>query len=287
MNPQLRARLISFGQAGSGLAGVAAGVLVGVVLSSSRPAYPVNYVLLLSLGAVMFAGSVGCIALIKEQPEHGREPPLAWPEFFRRLGAILREEAGYRRAVIVQVLFTLAGAAAPFYVLHGLDSLGFPKSSVGYFTSAQVAGGVVSALFIGWIGEKKGTRAVMRLWGAMSALTPLLALALSLSRSGFSKTPLLYLYGSVFILVGSQSNTLMAGFLNYVLEYAPASSRLIYIGFANTASALQLLAPMIGGALLQATGSYPVLFVAAALGPLAGLALSLGMVEPRLCRQPG
>lgn len=281
LRPQLRARLISVGQAGAGLAGVAAGALVAVVLVSPRLAYPANYVLLIALGAAMFAVSLGCIALTKEEPEHTGERPLPWPDFFRRLGRILRDDAPYRRAVIVQVLFTLAGAAAPFYVIHGLESLGFPESSVGLFTSAQVAGGVVSALLMGWMGEKRGTRAVMRLWGAMSVVTPLLALALSLSRTRLPPGVLLYGYAVVFVVVGAQSNTLMAGFLNYVLEYAPTSTRAIYIGFGNTASAIQLVAPLAGGAILQLTGSYPVLFVAAAAGPLVGLALSRGMVEPR------
>lgn len=281
LRPQLRARLISVGQAGSGIAGVAAGALVAVILASPRLAYPANYVLLIALGAILFAVSLGCIALTKEEPEHTGERPLPWPDFFRRLGRILRDDAPYRRAVLVQVLFTLAGAAAPFYVIHGLETLGFPESSVGLFTSAQVAGGVVSAVLMGWLGERRGTRAVMRLWGAMSAVTPLLALGLSLSRAGLSTTALLYAYAAVFVVVGAQANTLMAGFLNYVLEYAPTSTRAIYIGFANTASAIQLVAPLVGGAILQATGSYPVLFVAAAVGPVAGLALSAGMVEPR------
>jgi MFS family permease len=279
--PQLRARLISVGQAGSGLAGVAAGVLVGLILASRRLPYPANYVLLISLGAVMFTISLGLISLIREEPEHTGERPLPWPDFFRRLGRILRDDADYVRAVIVQVLFTLSGAAAPFYVIHGLESLAFPESSVGVFTSAQVAGGVVSALFMGYVGEKRGTRAVMRLWGAMAAATPILALALSLSRAAMPAPVLMYAYAMVFVVVGAQSNSLMAGFLNYVLEYAPSSARTIYIGFANTASAIQLVAPLVGGAILALTGSYPVLFVAASLGPLAGLLLSLRMVEPR------
>ncbi len=279
--PKLRARLISVGQAGSGLAGVAAGVLVGVILASPRLPYPANYALLLTLAGIAFALSLGSIAMIKEEPEHTGERPLPWPDFFRRLGRILRDDADYRRAVIVQVLFTLSGAAAPFYVIHGLRSLSFPESSVGLFTSAQVAGGVVSALFMGYVGERRGTRAVMRLWGVMAAATPVLALGLSLSRPLMPAPALLYAYALVFVVVGAQSNSLMAGFLNYVLEYAPASTRTLYIGFANTASAIQLVAPLVGGAILAASGSYPLLFVAAALGPLAGLALSVRMAEPR------
>ena len=187
---------------------------------------------------------------------------------------------------IVQVLFTLSGAATPFYVIHGLESLGFPAASIGIFTAAQVAGGVVSALFMGYVGEKRGTRAVMRLWGVMSLATPLLALGLSLASPLLPASALLYAYAMVFVIVGTQANSLMAGFLNYILEWAPASNRTMYIGFANTASGISLVAPLIGGALLALSGSYALLFVVSAAGPLAGLALSLRMAEPRHRKAP-
>jgi MFS family permease len=121
----------------------------------------------------------------------------------------------------------------------------------------------------------------MRIWGGMSLATPLLALAVPLAAPLLPPDALMYVYAIVFVIVGAQANSVMAGFINYVLEFAPASDRAMYIGFANTASGISLFAPLIGGALLAATGSYPALFIAAAVGPLAGLALSLRLVEPR------
>ena len=44
----------------------------------------------------------------------------------------------------------------------------------------------------------------------------------------------MYVYALVFVIVGMQGAANMAGFLNWVLEYAPASDRPLYIGFANT-----------------------------------------------------
>lgn len=279
--PGLRARLISVGQAGAGITGVGAGILVGIILSSRRLPYPSNYALLLFLCAVMLVLSVVSFAFMKEEPEQTGARPLPWPDYFRRLWQILRGDEDFRRAVIVQLLFSLTGVATPFYVIHGLGSLGFGELSVGIFTSAQVAGGVLSALFMGHVGERRGTRAVMRIWGGMSLATPLLALAVPLAAPLLPPDALMYVYAIVFVIVGAQANSVMAGFINYVLEFAPASDRAMYIGFANTASGISLFAPLIGGALLAATGSYPALFIAAAVGPLAGLALSLRLVEPR------
>ena len=222
--PGLRARLISVGQAGAGIAGVGAGILVGIILTSRRLPYPSNYALLMGLGALMFVLSVVSFAFMKEEPELTGARPLPWRDYFRRLWGILGSDGDFRRAVIVQLLFSLTGAATPFYVIHGLGSLGFGELSVGIFTSAQVAGGVVSALFMGRVGERSGTRAVMRLGGGMSLAAPLLALAVPLAAPLVPSAALMYVYAIVFMLVGAQTNSTMAGFLNYVLESAPAST---------------------------------------------------------------
>ncbi len=91
----------------------------------------------------------------------------------------------------------------------------------------------------------------------------------------------MYVYGLVFVIVGTQGTANMAGFLNWVLEYSPASDRPLYIGFANTLSGLSLVMPLLGGWILAASGSYPALFAAAAAGPLVALLLLRGLPEPR------
>jgi MFS family permease len=281
LSPGLRARLISVGQALSSVAGIGAGVLVSVILASDRIPYPANYVLLISSAGVLLALSAASLFFLHEEPEHTDARPLPWLEFFRGLARILAGDRDFRRAVLVQVLFAFSGAATPFYVVHGLESLGFPAQSIGIFTSAQVTGGVLSALLMGYVGERRGTRAVMRLWGGVSIVTPLLALALSRLGQAVPAPALLYLYALVFVVVGAQGNSLMAGFLNYVLESAPPAQRAVYIGFANTASSISLAAPLLGGVLLAASGSWALLFAASAAGPLAGLVLSLKLSEPR------
>jgi MFS family permease len=91
----------------------------------------------------------------------------------------------------------------------------------------------------------------------------------------------MYVYGLVFVIVGMQGVANMAGFLNWVLEYAPASDRPLYIGFANTLNGITLVMPLIGGWILAASGSYYLLFTAAAAGPVVGLLLLRRLPEPR------
>ena len=280
LTPTSRARLISLGTAAPGVAGIGAGVLVAVVLSSPRLLFPSNYALLFGISGVLFTLSLLSFLCIRETPDHAVQRPLPWPAYFRRLAAVTKSDPGFRRAVIAQLAVGGIGVAAPFYVVHGLEGLGFPPSSVGLFTSVQLVGGLFSSLVMGLLGERRGTRSVMRLWGCFAVCAPLIALAAPALRS-LLPAGMMYVYAAVFVVVGMQGNANMAGFLNWVLEYAPSSERPLYIGFANTLNGVTLVMPLIGGWILSATSSYPVLFAAAAVGPAAALVILGKLPEPR------
>ncbi|HVO39655.1 MAG TPA: MFS transporter [Spirochaetia bacterium] len=281
LSASTRARLIGTGQTVTGAAGIGAGVLVGIILSSNGAANQADYALIFLLAGILFTMSLLAFLFLKEEPQETMERRLPWPDYFRRLAEILRTDHDFRRALVVSILMSGAGLATPFYVIHGLTSLKFPEISVGLFTSAQVAGGIGSGLLLGWVGETRGTRSVVRLWGVLALCTPLLALVLPALGRGVPVDVVMYTYGLVFVLVGAQGNSVMAGFINYVLEFAPPSRRAMYIGSANTVGSVSVLAPLIGGWMLSAGASWPLLFVCAALIPVAGLFLSLRLVEPR------
>jgi hypothetical protein len=280
LTPAARARLISLGTVAPNIAGIGAGILVGIILSSSSLPWPKNYALLFGICGVSWTLSLFSFLFIRETPVAAVQQPLPWPVYFRRLASVVREDRGFRRAVGAWLALSGVSIAAPFYVVYGLEGLGFPPASVGIFTSVQLVGGVFSALILGLLGERRGTRAVLRLWGCLAAITPVAALAIAALHS-LLPAGSLYLYAVVFAVVGMQGNANMAGFLNWVLEYAPSSDRPMYIGFANTLSGAALIMPLIGGWILSATGSYTVLFVAAVAGPVVALALLRKLPEPR------
>ena len=275
-----RARLISIGTVAQGIAGIGAGVLVGVILSSSPLRWPLNYAILFILSGIGMTCSLLSFVCIKEEPEAVPTAPLPWPDYFRRLASVVRSDPAFRRAIATQLALGGVGLATPYYIINGLERLGFPQSSIGFFTSVQLFGGVFSTLLLGLLGERRGTRSVMRVWGCLATVPPLLGLA-GPALGSLLPSAMLYLYGVIFMVVGVQGNANMAGFLNWVLEYAPASDRPMYIGFANTLNGLTLVMPLLGGWILAASGSYPALFVVAAVGPVISLFLLRKLPEPR------
>jgi MFS family permease len=286
LTAQERARMIGAGQAGGGILGIGIGLVVTVVLASPRLRFPANYALLLALGGVSFVFSAVAFATVREQPMPSARRPLPWPSYFRRLFGVIRDDREFRRVVAAQLVLGASGLAMPFYVLFGADRLGFAPSSIGVFTSFQVAGGILAALGMGRLAERRGSRSVMRLWGFLTAVTPVAALAFPALAAVVPSAVLPFLYGAVFVVAGAQGNANMSGFISWVLEYAPASERPMYIGFANALSGTSLVMPILGGLLVSAAG-YTALFAAAAAAALAGLALTLRVIEPRRRPVPG
>jgi hypothetical protein len=280
LSPGSRVRLISLGTIAPGVAGIGAGAVVGLVLSSPDLPWPLNYALLFLGSGLMYALSLVSFFFVKDPPAAAVQPKMPWPAYFRRLVTVVRGDPGFRRAVIAALALAGIGIAAPFYIVHGLESLGFPPASVGFFTSVQLVGSVFAALILGVLGERRGTRSVMRLWGWAALVTPIVALAAPALATLLPRA-LMYVYALVFVIVGMQGVANMAGFLNWVLEYAPASDRPLYIGFANTLTGISLVMPLIGGWILAASGSYWLLFVVAAAGPVGGLLLLRSLPEPR------
>ncbi len=67
---------------------------------------------------------------------------------------------------------------------------------------------------------------------------------------------------------------MMLGYFNYVLDLAPPGSRPIYVGLTNTVSGLLVVAPILGGWILDYS-SYPALFTLTLIGVTAAAAASM------------
>jgi MFS family permease len=280
LSPASRARLISLGTIAPGIAGIGAGAVVGLVLSSPALKWPLNYSILFMATGVLYSLSLVSFFFVKDPPAASVQPKMPWPAYFRRMVTVVKGDPVFRQAVLAALALGGIGIAAPFYIVHGLESLGFPPESIGLFTSVQLVGSVFAALIMGVLGERRGTRSVMRLWGWAALVTPVIALAAP-ALAKLLPWAVMYVYALVFVIVGMQGVANMAGFLNWVLEYSPASDRPLYIGFANTLTGITLVMPLIGGWILAASGSYYLLFAAAAAGPIGGLLLLRTLPEPR------
>jgi MFS family permease len=266
-----RGRFVAVSQVAGSLAGVGVGVVLGFIFNSSRLTFPSNYALIFTLAAIAMAPSV--VALLSV-----REPPPAATQGAEKAH---RQESWLRaplsdpmlvRLIVSRVLLNMGGLATPFYVGHAQDVLHLPTAIIGGFVTAQTIGGIVAAVALGPVAERRGPLLVIQIAGAVGLVSPLLALALHLAGEGW----LAATYPIVYAAQGAVQSTWLLGFSNYAIEIAPPEMRPAYLGLSNTVVGFMTLAPTLGGWLLQMT-SYPVLFCLASLLVMAGVIVTMSM----------
>jgi MFS family permease len=277
-----RGRFYTAGQVLGGVLSMAAGIVVARVLGSGGPPFPQNYGLLFFSSSALLLVSLGSFLFVKEpilDVEHERQ---AWRDYLPRLARLLRRDQHLRLIIAVRLLAALGALATPFFVVHATDVLGLGTESVGLFVSAQVVGGLVASLAMGYLNERSGSRTVTQLTVALALGAPVLSLLFHYVRPPASLAA--YSYGMVFLLLGASYSGYMQGFTNFVLDIAPPTERPAYVGLYNTLGGIvTLAAPVLGGWLLECT-SYPILFAVATMGMLASLAITPRLGEPRRLR---
>ncbi len=273
-----RGRLIGVGQISSGLAGVGAGILVGLTLA--RMPFPNSYALLFTLAGAILIPSVVALTLIREPPPRSTSSETADRVKDKWL-QLLVIDPSFRRLMICRLLIGMMGLATSFYVVHAADVLRLPQSIVGDFVTAQTLAGVVASGVLGLVSERWGPRYVIHVGSAAAAIGPLFALAAHLAGDGW----LVQAYPFVYVALGVVNSSWMLGFFNYLLEIAPEEMRPAYIGLGNTIMGALTLAPMAGGWLLEAT-SYTVLFGVTTVIVAAGFLLTLGLKPPQQTSSP-
>ncbi len=279
--PHVRGKILGWTQSAAFAAQFLSSFVVAWTLSVSGPIFPYNYALLIGLAAVCV--TVSWVAMTFYVEPHGEmvNNPLAQLRLRDHVGHILKHDRSFRLNALGRILIGGASFATPFYVLHATQVLSVPEGNVGLFLAAQTLGGTVSSLILGSISQKRGAHIVIRATMVLALIPPILALLLNLFAQ--ENVPLATL-GTViiFVAMGATDGSFLLGFLQHVLDIAPPGQRTAYTGLSNTIGGLTVIAPTIGGLLLNAT-SFPTLFIVTMLAPLAGLLVVLRI--PKVVRE--
>jgi MFS family permease len=248
--------------------------LVRLILGSGGPAFPQNYGILFGIATVGFVlGGIALASTVEEEQSIPIQPGPPMRQYLAYLGKVLRHDGDFRRLMLTRILFDLTTMAVPFYIVFGTMELKLQREAVvGDSILIGTLGTTVASVLIGWLSGRSGSRAVIRLSGVASLLHPLLALV-SISAG----QPALY---ATFFLFGFVNASTAPGYFDWIITHAPPDRRPIYVGLANTISAVSHLAPFLGGFILAQT-SYSVLFGVTGGIAVLGLASSLFISEPR------
>lgn len=279
-----RGRVLGAGQILAGLGAMVSALVVRWALGTVGPEFPRNFALLFGLTMIgMAISSIAIMSLVEPEDSAGTQPSPK-DDFIAHASHILRTDRAFRTLITVRLLSGLTGLAVPFYVVHATRELSLPVTFVGLAVAAQNISTIVSSLGWGTLAERATSRRVIQASTLAACLAPLGALVLHSLYTG-NNLPSQLLgagYLLVFAVLSAVDNSILLGYLNYVMEIAPPGQRTAYMGLTNTISGLLVTLPVAGGALLQVT-SYPVLFAVAAMGAGIGFAVSLRL--PRLGKE--
>ncbi len=274
-----RGRLFGIAQFVSGLLIVGTGAVVNALLGPQGPPFPHNYALLFFLAGLSFFVSLLAIVFLREPVRPTQDERLPWNAFLPKLLAVLRDNHTFSLVTALRLLMGLHGMALPFYVVYATQELRFDVEVIGLFISAQQVGRILFGFVWGYLNERSGSKIVIQLSTLLAFASPLLALFMGpIGQLAGAST--IYVYCLIFGAIGAVNSSMMPGFINFVLELAPPEERATYIALTNTLCGVLLVAPFLGGWLLQAT-SYPVLFAATAGGVALGLVFTFRLEEPR------
>lgn len=295
-----------------GIAGILAGVIVGMVLdehseglymdgaifdvleSAIRRAgllgheFPINYGILFLFGWFFMTLGGAIFGFASEEPAEKVETSARMLDTFRSGIRLFRTDSNYRRFFWTRTLWQFTAMAFPFYVGFAYQDLGLSDSLVGLFLSVWIGAGVFSNYFWGKLLDSKGNRIVFQLTAAGSIIPPVVVLVLDRfvpPAGGAGSGWLLAVMCGTFFLNGFIRSGRIISNITYLLEFAPPDKRPLYVGFMNTFSFPFMLTPLLGGVLLQMTGT-TVLFGTSLLFALANMVICLRLPEPREALKP-
>jgi MFS family permease len=253
LDPRWRARMLGLTVATSGTVLLTISPWIGSILGAAGPGFPTNYATLFGVAGTLLALSIIPCLFIRELPgarAHDELPPMRM--FLPELAAMLREDPPFRGYVAIRALCSLSLMAAPFYIGYATTGLGLASDvAVPTLLAMQMIGSVAGALTYTWLGARDNI-AFIRVALVCAALQPVCGLI-----AGLVGPWPLYLG---FLVYGVAASNLLISLLNWLVNYAGAERRPVYVGLSNTIAALALLvAPIIGGTIVARLG-YEVLF---------------------------
>jgi MFS family permease len=273
-----RGRFFATRQVAGGLLSIVAGIAVAALLGLEGLSFPVNYGVVVLIGAVIYLANVGTFVGLIERPSSTSER-LRLGALFRGLPRYLGANRPFALTMAVLVLFNMARLSIPFYVVFGRQVFGLPDSALGIIIPAQMAGRIAGAVLWGVLGDRLGHQRAIRGVVLVSTVPSLVALMLTFAGIG---SYAIAAFAFLFFVLGF---ALEGGppFINYMLAVVPEHERPRYAGLMGVGYVPAAIAPVLGGLIIQ-FWTYGALFAITAL--LSGLALLVAFRLPAAARCP-
>lgn len=225
------------------------GGVAGYILQNIDAPYSFSYLFMAS-ALLMGFGFLAMGTVSEPIKTNVAEKEKSFRKFLNNAGAILRSDYDLQNQVITYLLAYSHYFALPFVILHAKESIELDGVAIGSLITAQMVGSMLSNILWAKLSYRGKNKQVTLL------SISFLILAISLAFVAVN----LYMYMTLFLLVGAASdgNRIASG--NLIVQIAPEEKRPIYLALQTNIISIGLFFSIFGGFLLALT-NYTVLYL--------------------------
>jgi MFS family permease len=255
--------------------GVVGSVVAGFILAELS--YPNNYALCFLIGAAFvwlsyffFTRTIEPEVSVDKETDASpgtKVPLIDFPAF----KTILKRDLNLRKYLTSRIFFQLGSMAVGFFAVYGIQRFSLADEQAAVFSGLLFVSGILGFVVWGVVGDQFGPRNIL--------LTSDVFFIIALVLAYFSPS-VWGIYG-LFLVFGFAQSGHIIGELVLGMGLGPEGERPIYLGLVRSIPGVfVLIAPLIGGTLVEWVG-YQAMFIVALGFGLVGMAFVLQVKNPK------
>ncbi len=256
------------------LMGLGGAAISGILLVSI--AYPYNYATMFLIG--FCAVSFSYIFLIMNiEPEIPRQNSVETISLLTRIKDVLGNDSNFLIYLMNRGFIFLAGMALVFITVYGINKYNLPIARSATFTAIMLISEIIGYGIWGNLGDRSGYKRVIETSNFI----------LIIGISGLLWVNTLWALYLVFGLISFAHSGEMISDQNFAMEFGPEEDRPTYIGMSKTLTGpFFLLAPLIGGSIVQFWGYKSMFLTAMILSIISFSIIKFLVKDPRITNDP-
>ncbi|TVQ41494.1 MAG: MFS transporter [Spirochaetaceae bacterium] len=266
-----RGRFFATRQIIGGLMSVAAGASVAAILGAPALVFPLNYGVVITIGALIYVGNIGTIGGMIERPSLTTKR-LTVGALICALPHYLKANRVFSLTMIVLVLFNMARLSIPFFIVFGRREFGLAETALALFIPLQIAGRILGAIVWGFVGDRYGHQRAIALVVMTVAIPSTIAFTMEMLDLAI---PAIVPFAILFFVLGFALEG-WPPFINYMLDIVPARDRPLYAGLMGVGYVPAAVAAIVGGFMFQ-YWSYGGLFGVTTVFTITGFFVALAL----------
>ncbi len=255
------------------LMGLGGAAITGILLVSIT--YPYNYATMFLIG--FCAVSISYIFLnMNIEPEIPRQNSAETISLLTRIKDVLGKDRNFLIYLMNRGFIFLAGMALAFVTVYGINNYNLPIAQSATFTAIMLVSEIVGFGIWGNLGDRSGYKRVIEISNFI--------LILGISSLLLVKT--LWALYLVFALMSFAHSGEYIADQNFAMEFGSEKDRPTYIGMSKTLTGpFLLIAPIIGGSLVQFWGYNSMFLAALIVSVVAFLIIKFFVQDPRKTKE--